>query len=71
MKRLYVYDIVSPRYVLIRGGPDLSGWLREQGIPAVRAPLDRGFKLQRDRRADLLAAAAESHVPVHMRGERR
>ena len=67
MKRLYVYDIVSPRYVLIRGGPNLSGWLREQGIPAVRAPLDRGFKLQRDRRADLLAAAQDDHVSVNLR----
>ena len=65
MKAMYVYQTPGT-YVLLRG-PHLSDWLRDQGIPAVRAPLDRGHKLRREQLPDLLAAAAESHVPVHMR----
>ncbi len=65
MRRLYVYETPG-RYVLLRGHPDLRGWLREQHVPAVYAPLDRGHKLRRERLADVLAAAQESGLPVRV-----
>ncbi len=59
------------RYVVLRGHPDLRGWLREQHVPALYAPLARGHKLRRERMADVLAAAQEDGVRVVVRaGER-
>ena len=65
MKALHVYD-AGPRYVLLRG-PALLPWLDGHEIPAVRAPIDRGWKLHRDRLPDVLAMAAEDGLKVHLR----
>ena len=70
MKALYCYDGRSPRYVVIRG-PGLGAWLKGQGIPASWVGLDRGFRLDRERLADTLAAAQDDGVPVSLRGEVR
>lgn len=70
MKALYCYDGSSPRYVVIRG-PGLGDWLKEQGIPAMWVGLDRGFRLNRERLADTLAAAEDDGVSVSLRGEVR
>lgn len=67
MRVLYIYQ-AGPRYVLLRG-PALLGWLNDHEIPAMRAPIDRGWKLHRDRLPDVLAMAAEDGVKVSLRGE--
>lgn len=67
MKALYVYE-AGPRYVLLRG-PALLPWLNGHGVPAVRAPIDKGWRLHRDRLPDVLAMAAEDGVKVTLRGE--
>lgn len=66
MRSLWVYENTG-QYVVLRGHPDLRGWLREQHVPAVYAPLDRGHKLRRERLPDVLAAAQESGVRVIIR----
>lgn len=58
------------RYTLLRG-IGLSSWLRAQRIPAVRAPLDRGHRLRKERLPDLEAAAAEDGIRVVVRGGER
>jgi len=56
----------SERYVLLRG-VGLSRWLREHDVPAVRSPIDRGYKLRKERLPDVLAMAHEEKIPVHVR----
>ncbi len=63
---VYIYDGAAPRYVVIRG-PRLGSWLKAQCIPAMWVGLDRGFRLGRERMADLEAAAQESGVRVVLR----
>lgn len=65
VRTLYVYDTPG-RYVLLRGRL-LADWLKDHGIPAMRAPLERGYRLHRDRLPDTLAQAEEAGVAVHVR----
>lgn len=64
-RTLWIYDTPG-RHVLLRG-LGLSAWLRAQGVPAVKAPIDRGHRLRRERLPDVLAAAAEAGVRVVVR----
>lgn len=66
VRRLYVYETPG-RYVLLRGHPDLRAWLREQHVPALYAPVDRGHQLRTERLPDVLAAAQEDGVRVVIR----
>ncbi len=69
VRALQVIDDGDPRYVTLRGAL-LSVWLKDHRMPAVRSPLDRGYRLHRDRLADVLAIAQEGGVAVRMRGGR-
>lgn len=71
MTRLTIWVYETPgKCVLIRG-LGITAWLRAQGIPAVRAPLDRGHKMRAERLPDLEAAAQEDGIRVVVRsGER-
>lgn len=68
MKRsiLYVYTSMPGKYVLVRG-PLARTFLRDNRLPAVSAPIERGNLLRRERLADLLAMAAEQGFSVRVR----
>lgn len=51
-RHVYVYETTG-RHVLVRG--PLGDFLRDNDIPALRSPGQRGWLIRRERAADLVA----------------
>ena len=66
-RNAYVFETTG-RHVLVRG--QLGDFLRENDIPAMRSPGQRGWLIRRERVADLVAQLEVDGYTVHPKGVR-
>ncbi|WP_345203962.1 hypothetical protein [Fodinibacter luteus] len=65
---VYLYE-AEGAHVLVRG--PVRDWLRDNGVPATRSAVERGWWVRRERVPDLVARLELAGYLVRPRGVRR
>ena len=66
-RQIYVYEMSSPRYVLVRGF--IREWLKSRDLPAMYSARLKGWCVRKDRLGDVLARAEFDGFDVRLKGQ--